>query len=484
MDKKGICPQCQKIRWLGGKDGHCKPCAYPIGRCARCSAYRKIYVDSLCYLCYQDRQVRATLLEVELHRGPIVDYDRHLFQLYLTYIRRYWLRYCHLKQARRLGDILILKPTPLIQSWAQIYSLAQRDGLYHQSSTQNGCAWLKIGYMLQELGVLSSRGDEYEHRLQALLSVFNDKTKSLINRFLSQLIRLDKSDGTLDNQLCALKNIYLWVKARSIDADLLSLHSLWIQDYLEHLQGISQLNPTRYMREQFLHVSRFYRWCKQEGLILLNPCDAIQISRSAESLCICSPDQIQKLSSFYKDVQTDPEQALLIILVLIFGFTTEDLAFAQLSCSKNQTLEIILRRKARTAGRRYFNRPQTIQLPREMPWFFQLQRSYYQFWLQHYAQIKKTYPYQPLFLDKSFRSNRPLSTDCINERFKNATLAAVGSPISIRIVRQTCGHLYSQVADTSILSRLGWSPQFAFHYTWLPRTYIASKKSILNSSLS
>ncbi len=35
-----------------------------------------------------------------------------------------------------------------------------------------------------------------------------------------------------------------------------------------------------------------------------------------------------------------------------------------------------------------------------------------------------------------------------------------------------CGHLHTKNGDGSVLSTLGWSPNFAFHYTWLPRHVI------------
>ena len=36
---------------------------------------------------------------------------------------------------------------------------------------------------------------------------------------------------------------------------------------------------------------------------------------------------------------------------------------------------------------------------------------------------------------------------------------------------QTCGDLHMPEGDGSVLTVLGWSPQFAFDYTWLPRRF-------------
>ena len=83
----------------------------------------------------------------------------------------------------------------------------------------------------------------------------------------------------------------------------------------------------------------------------------------------------------------------------------------------------------------------------------------------------------PLILFQDYRANRPLSDETIRKRVQNATHAATGVEIPSSILRQTCGHIYSTRNDASLLSRLGWSPEFAFQYTWLPRQYFTPPRS-------
>jgi hypothetical protein len=97
-------------------------------------------------------------------------------------------------------------------------------------------------------------------------------------------------------------------------------------------------------------------------------------------------------------------------------------------------------------------------------------------WSTRFEKTKKTYPHHPLLLPYHGHYNRPICTHKVRERLKSATIAATGHYIPARILRQTCGHLYSKNGDASILSRIGWSPQFAFTYTWAPRTYFSPKK--------
>ena len=61
----GRCPLCGEYKYLNGRT--CKTCTYDEGICPTCGRTAKIYVDGLCYLCYQDRQVLKAINELELN---------------------------------------------------------------------------------------------------------------------------------------------------------------------------------------------------------------------------------------------------------------------------------------------------------------------------------------------------------------------------------------------------------------------------------
>ena len=165
------------------------------------------------------------------------------------------------------------------------------------------------------------------------------------------------------------------------------------------------------------------------------------------------------------------------VLVLLFGFTPRQLA--QVQCAEqNGSLELTFRRKPASYGRRFYNREQILKLPVTPVWFFNLQKRFHAQWQNRYEKTKKTYPHKPLLLPHHHNYNRLLSSDEARERIKVATHAALGHYIQARILRQTCGHLYSKNGDASILSRMGWSAQFAFCYTWAPRIYYSPKPQV------
>ena len=475
--KKGICHLCGDSRWLRGKGGSCKPCGYSVASCVRCGHFRKIYVDELCYLCYQDRQVRSALLEAEPVLLPPTDYEKYLYQLYLAYIRRYWLKYAHLNQARRVSKIFTNHTIVPILTWMEIYQLAKQFPLPHRSPSPKGCAWIKIGYMLQELGVLPPRTEEVGRHLESYCMRLHPKNWARIELFLSCLRQSGNTESSLTRYLDVFLNIEQYLTLFSDgEPDLLILNEDRMRKYLAHLQQSKKVSSAYYLRGTRDRLSRFYRFCKDQKWIISDPCEKIEISRELGKLTICSPEQVREIERFIKAPSSLPESALIICLILFFGFTIEDLAFATMEIKNCDSLTLVLRRKARSRGRHYYNRDQILELPTQSKWFLNLQKRFYQAWTVHYSQVKQTYPHHPLILFRDNRANRPLSAEAIRLRVREATYAATGTAIPASVLRQTCGHLHSSHHDASLLSRLGWSPQFAFNYTWLPRTYFNSKR--------
>ena len=478
---RGICNQCGHERiLLSLLRGYCKPCGYEYGNCARCCAYRKLYVSDLCYGCYQDDCVKNHLEEViRDFVSSVSEYNNHLFQLFITYTQRYRLTYSHLKTAKNLLHILKQNPIPTIQSWQHIYQLAKKyplkSRLRGRNNRDNGCAWIQIGWMLQELGILEIRSDEYEHRIPNLIKDMDFGTSNQVLQFLSNLKKKGCTDSTLYRYLTIFRSLHCWLLERASSETLWTANSLSIECYFDFLfRNKSKQNTLA----TFRIIACFYSWAKQKKLILIDPTENIQFSRAAEKILICSKTEFTQLCAFIKSRDSDPDQALALLLILFYGFTPRDLAQASLEPSNNR-LKIILERKPRSRGRRYHNREQVLELPSQPDWLPQLKLRFQKKWQMRYSKIllKSSFPRTPLFLHPHCESNRNLSSDSLQILIAKATTVATGNPIPPRVLKQTCGHIHVRGNDASILSQLGWSPSFAFHYTWLPRVQYRSSKA-------
>jgi site-specific recombinase XerD len=434
--KKGLCALCKKYRWLGGKNKVCKPCGYQFGLCIKCKSERKIYVDGLCYLCYQDRQVLKQLKDIEYKNKFKSEYNYYIFDLYLTYIKRYRLSYFHLKQAKLLKELLFKKLFPTILTWSQVYKLSEEHKLYHSSKTKKGCAITKIAYMLEELGVLGHRGDELSNRISRLFNLIDEDLRKYIQEYLNNKFKNNAESTKLKN-LIHLTKFINWYK-KYYGSKIFAVNEEIIKQYLLIL--INAKYNIKYIRESLFSLKMFYRWCKYKKLIFNHPCSSLNIPRPAQKFCVCSKEQVLKLESFIKNPNSDSRHAFLLTLILYWGFTTQELSLAKIGI-QNDELCIYLKQKILTSGKRYYNRNQIIKLPKNPNWFLKLQNKFYKEWRNHYNKIKSTYPNYQLILPKHNRYNRSISKTTVRKIIKKASIEATGINIPTRVIRQTSGHM-------------------------------------------
>lgn len=470
MSRKGICKVCHQLRWISSRKEICRPCGYSYGACSNCYNERKIYVNGLCYMCYQDKKVRTAIDEIEAAFNPDSDYNKHIFNLYLTYIRRYKLQYFHMKQASELSKILTEISLEKILKWEDVYTLHSKYKLFQ--ARKRGSAFLKVGYMLQELGVLPPRSEEFSHRIKRQLAAFDSESMKIIVPYIHMYKTSKRSDSTIMDHIYSLKNFISWCEDNNDRFVFLSVNENTIKAHLIFLH--SNKHNLKYIRDALGHIKCFYRYCKYKKLILVDPAKNIRLSREPGRLCVCSEDHIHRLFTYIKNPNSDPECAMLISLILIWGLINEDLVHAKLAVNSN-TLSIILRQKRLTKGKRYYNREQVLTLPQKPTWFYDLQKRFYIHWLKKYEKTKKSFPNYSLLLPYHKNYNRPLSKGTITKRVCRATFAATGLSIPPKILKQTCGFIHSRQGDASILSTLGWSQGFSFAYTCLPITYFKEK---------
>jgi hypothetical protein len=219
----------------------------------------------------------------------------------------------------------------------------------------------------------------------------------------------------------------------------------------------------------------YYRWCHSNKMTLLNPCQGLQVGQPAPKILVCSQKQYRKMCQFIKSESADPQQAMILTLILVWAMSSEELRLSKLQYS-DKTLTLTLHRKKLTY-KKYYNREQTLRLPGKPKWFFDLQERFYQKWSAQFDQLKKTFPHQYLLLPKS-RSVRPLTKNTVLSQVFEATVSATGEKIPARVLRQTSAYLHTASHDASLLSRLGWSQDHTFKYVWQPKvTYSPSHGS-------
>jgi hypothetical protein len=424
----------------------------------------------LCRNCSRQNHLKKRLAKLGRNENLAkikIEYNRFLFGLYLQYVNRYHLKYPILEQADDFLEYLMENEFTSFTTWEKIHNESM---LYRQNykviNGLTGCPFIKVGKMLAELGVLLQKNEDFSQRYVKILKRFPlDKVKSI-----NQFIDFEKNRNILDKTIIIRLEFLLYMHQWS-SVDIFLLTPLDIQNYFLFL--IDQGHPHSYVLQSQSSLSIFFSWCKLKNIILVNPCEGRKLKNPTGRLTICDEHTVSKLMSFIKNPLSDPEQAFLLALILVWGLKSEDLSFAKIEMQDND-LKIILKRK-KLGNVKYYNRNQVLEFPKDPQWFYSLLKNFYEQWLIQFNQLKKSYPNYYLMLPR-YRSVQPLSKGTIQARVYEATVAAVGKKIPPKVLRKTCGDLHSSSSDASVLSVLGWSSDYCFRYTWLPRSYFQNFK--------
>jgi len=429
----------------------------------------KVRKHIYCSKCLKQNSLKKKIHVLEKEAPQLINlgrYERDLYKLYLDYIKRYCLKHPILQQARDLLSYLSSNEIVPFTSWDQVYlESKQFSENYKVIMGLTGNPFIKIGKMLVELGVLPPKCENYSQNYLKLISRFPDDITDIIKNFIEFRKNRNIADKSIITSLERILFFSTWV-----NIDILLVNQNDIQNYIIHLQnrGNRQHNIT----PVYLSLSVFYKWCKHAKIILANPFEGIKISRPRKEVIVCDDHIVSQIMEFIKNPKSNPEQAFLLALILIWGLKSNDLSHAKIDIT-NGVFKIIFRRK-KISTIKYYNRKQILELPKCPEWFFSLQKKFYTKWLHQYGQLKKSCPNYYLMLPR-YRSVQTLTKDTIKTRVFEATMAAVGKKIPLSVLRKTCGHLHSTSSDSSILSTIGWSRDYCFKYTWMPRVYFQKK---------
>lgn len=393
----------------------------------------------------------------------------------MTYMRRLTPRDDLAKQVEFAKSVLEKAPLAPILSWQDVFDLdaAHPYAVSAKKRRKEGTPLPKVGYMLEEFGIIEPRDQIRTRRIRNLMDTFGVDVRDTVDTFAQKLSQLGRSGITIIAYLADLRDLQAWLQATSPSQTLLTITNAQMSLYLDQ---VARTYKSGKHTTTTLHRLRvFYRYCLREKRVFASPCPAFKLAQAPVKKTICTDPQLRQLFAYIKSPESNPELALLVTLALLFAATTEELMAAQLLV-ENDRLVIAWRTKKRTFRQRHRVEGR-LELPASPPWFLALQKRYYAAWLAHYALIRQTIPRRPLFIAHHHQNNRAVSREWVRKRFLVATTAATGSPIPGYVLRQTAGHLHTNHQDASILTTLGWASQTAFQYVWAPRqTYVPKKK--------
>ncbi len=408
----------------------------PKSQCEKCNEPIPLKRKRRYFLCVNCRTQVVLKQKLDVFKEVIFvdEYAQYLYDLYLRYTERYLFKYEILGQAERLLKHFSLKAPDVLVSWDGIFKESKSyDKKHKENKYVVGCPFIKIGKILAELGVLPPKCEDRSQYYIRFLIKFPPNMLDTIKRF----IEFEKGKKLLDKTIILhlefiLKfvnwfDIALDPKSKSVlSFDITLVSEMQVQLFLNYLKD--KKHTQTYIISVFSGLSIFFRWCSFESMILVNPCENIKLKKPRSKLTICDDGIIKKLIKFIKNPNSNPEQAMILSLILIWGLRSEDLSHAKLEI-KGRALKVILRRK-KLGTRKYYNRNQELILPCNLnSWFYELQKRFYKNWLDVYKQRKKSYSCYYIFLPR-YRSIQPLTAGTIKARVYEATQAAGVRPKS------------------------------------------------------
>ncbi len=439
--------------------------------CPRCKKERRALKQGLCVICRQTDGSAMILERIATELKPASSYNRYLFDLFLTHVRRYRPTSAFVQEAKILKRILEQKPLPTLLSWAQIYAL--RSSHKPTALCLRGSHPLhRIGHMLQEIGVIEPRSEMRERRLSNLFTRFDDATRPTIIGFSDAVRKMGRTEDTVFHNVWQLCALHEWLIRRGTGT-LFATSCGELQHYLSHVAA--KTGSAESCRHTHYVLHRFFRWCLRRKKILFDPLLGIdRPPMPPRRHVICRETDLHLLGTFIKDPASPPELAFLLSLVLFWGLNMKELCRAQLAaCDDKLEIHFLATSSSR---RKIDRRPEKLALPQSPLWFSLLQKRYLSGWRAAYALTKKTFPGRPLFLHPQGQHNRPMSHMWFRQKILEATQLATGTVIYPSILRQTCGFLHTKGRDAAVLQELGWSSQSAFIYAWAPYRFYAGEK--------
>jgi hypothetical protein len=364
----------------------------------------------------------------------------------------------------KLAQILSADQIKAIKTWNDIRILEDRYQLYYPPDTKKNGVMIKIGYMLQETGVLATRIDDRSFGYEKILSRFNQDAAKLATPYAKWLKDSGRSLSTVITNLHRILDFDEWLQRKGIDLLLVTEHQI-----RKYLAVLSDKNGYDGSRNSYYMLHRFYRWLKFNDKVLFNPVPVMNFPHKYEKLIVVDDNDLKKLRSFITNHESHPEDAMILALVLFFGFTSYSLLNATVDFCNGFTIH--QHHLNISYGRHHHNREDTFTPPEYSQWLNELVERYKKYWQSYYDKMQGSHYTRPLLIHERSEHARPISHRTLMRRVYRATVAATGKKIPLKVLRQTCGHIYSREKDTSILPTMGWSRNYAYFYALLPRVY-------------
>lgn len=489
-----------------------------ISECAGCKKIKVIHIKKvhLCLLCYQNSIAPKSLRRyVETFSSPY-SVNKTLFELLATTIK--WESVTERKNEgfRRVGKFLQEHEFTQPPTWEQIEGAMPPLGPTNRNVPKQIRAHLLIiGHLLAAKNQMESREDYVLRRfalqpirrapkdIQHVLCSF---TTWLLNKRRTRelSVRLYLHSLTHFWSWCSLRNVtspqevqpshikefllmryWIWeCSACEGRLDPVSLHeeATPVCDKCGASQSITKvhraLNET--VRKYQSRFKVFFDWAKINKLVLINPVQRT-VPYSTITIQHYPVEIIRRFCTYMVDPDADPIEALILYLVIAYGFSSWELRHAQMpelpsvrESTRVPTLAeayyIVVQKPPASRGRRSPGRPDVLLnlRPKDEPWLRPLLIRFD----QQRQSILRNKNNRFLLVTPERSQYDPISRMSLTRILKRASLRVLGATCNVSTLRKTAALIFVDRVGSSILSFMGWSSSAAYSYEWADRKEI------------
>jgi integrase len=226
----------------------------------------------------------------------------------------------------------------------------------------------------------------------------------------------------------------------------------------------------------------FFAWAKQERKTVINPV-RITMERPTRTIEHYDSEVIRALMNYVSSPESDPEEALILYLILVHACSVGELCLAQLPkgvaldkdrpASLAEMYHVILPQRQATIGKRASRRSRMrLDFPAAIAsWLMPLLQRYQ----THRSDVLVHPRNRYLFVGPHLRRNLPVGPHYIRAVVRRATERVLGAACNPATLRKTAGILLTDSAGAGMLEWMGWEAQQAFIYTWAARKVVHPK---------
>lgn len=223
----------------------------------------------------------------------------------------------------------------------------------------------------------------------------------------------------------------------------------------------------------------FFAWAKHQRKTVINPV-RITMERPHRTIEQYDSEVMRALMHYVRSPESDPEEALVLYLILVHACSVSELRLAQLphggaspkdrGASLADMYHVILPQRQATIGKRSSRQSRTrLDFPAAIAsWLMPL--------LQRYQTDRSRVLVHPrnryLFVGTRLRRNLPVSPQYIRSVVRRATERVLGAACNPVTLRKTAGILLADSQGAGMLEWMGWQAQQAFIYTWAARKVV------------